>query len=102
MSLACSNAIKSGPQTVIHRLSQLQVVRSVFVFYPIYQSLEVNWRRGHYTVTRIETGNQVWCLQYDDNKIVTGQRDSTIRVSSYSTDVLCSSMEQSYVCVLSQ
>ena len=66
------------------------------------QSLEANWRRGNYTLTRVKTDSGIHCLQYDDNKIVTGHGDGPIKVGSYSTGVLCSSVEQSYVCVLSQ
>ena len=51
-------------------------------FYSIPQSLEANWRRGHYTLTSVQTGSTVLCLQYDDNKIVTGHYDSTIKVGS--------------------
>ena len=54
-----------------------------FVFYSTPQSLEANWRRGHYTLTRVETGSMALCLQCDDNKIVTGQGDSTIKVGSF-------------------
>ena len=46
------------------------------------QSLEANWRRGHYTVTRVQTGSGVRCLQFDDIKIVTGLADRTIKVGS--------------------
>ena len=42
------------------------------LFYSIPQSLEANWRSGHYTLTRVQTGNIVMCLQFDDNKLVTG------------------------------
>ena len=50
--------------------------------YSISQFLEENWRRGHYTLTRVKTGSRVWCLQYDDSKIVTGHWDHTIKVGS--------------------
>ena len=52
------------------------------VLYSILQSLEANWRRGHYTLTRAKVGSLVLCLQYDDNKIVTAQVDWTIKVGS--------------------
>ena len=45
----------------------------------------MNWKNGHYTLTRMECHSKrdelgVCCLQYDDNKIVSGHRDSTIKV----------------------
>ena len=61
----------------------------------------MNWRRGHYTLTKIETGSWVLCLQFDDHKIVTGYQDGTIKVGSCWCVVFLSSMEESYVCALS-
>ena len=43
----------------------------------------MNWKSGDYTLTRIECHSKsegVCCLQYDDIKIVSGHRDSTIKV----------------------
>ena len=60
-----------------------RIIPCLLVFYPIPQSLEANWRRGHYTLTRVDTGSGVWCLQFDDNKIVTGHKDGTMKVGSY-------------------
>ena len=49
------------------------------------QRIENNWRTGHHTLQRIhcrsETSKGVYCLQYDDLKIVSGLRDNTIKVS---------------------
>ena len=52
----------------------------LLVFYSIPQSLEANWRRGHSTLTRLNTGSGVLCLQYDEKKMVTGHTDSAIKV----------------------
>ena len=58
------------------------------VFFSILQSLQANWRRGHYTRTRVGTGSHVQCLQCDDSKIVTGHQvlgmggDDLIKVGS--------------------
>ena len=48
------------------------------------QVMEENWRAGSHTLTRIqchsENSKGVYCLQYDDEKIVSGLRDNTIKV----------------------
>jgi hypothetical protein len=49
-----------------------------------FQKIELNWRTGRHTLQRIhcrsETSKGVYCLQYDDEKIVSGLRDNTIKV----------------------
>ena len=54
----------------------------------------MNWKSGDYTLTRIECHSKkdkpgVLCLQYDDNKIVSGHRDSTIKVCVCTERVYC-------------
>lgn len=48
------------------------------------QHIENNWRTGQHLLQRIhchsETSKGVYCLQYDDNKIVSGLRDNTIKI----------------------
>ncbi|XP_064630078.1 F-box/WD repeat-containing protein 1A-like isoform X2 [Lineus longissimus] len=48
------------------------------------QKIELNWRTGRHTLQRIhcrsETSKGVYCLQYDDEKIVSGLRDNTIKL----------------------
>ena len=48
------------------------------------QRIENNWRTGRHTLQKIhcrsETSKGVYCLQYDDSKIVSGLRDNTIKV----------------------
>ena len=48
------------------------------------QNLEENWRNGHHSLTKIECRSEnskgVYCLQYDDKKIVAGLRDTTIKI----------------------
>lgn len=48
------------------------------------QRIESNWRTGRHTLQRIhcrsETSKGVYCLQYDDSKIISGLRDNTIKV----------------------
>ncbi|NWZ11552.1 FBW1A protein, partial [Agelaius phoeniceus] len=48
------------------------------------ETIESNWRCGRHSLQRIhcrsETSKGVYCLQYDDQKIVSGLRDNTIKV----------------------
>ncbi|KAG2462378.1 TRCB protein, partial [Polypterus senegalus] len=50
------------------------------------ETIESNWRCGRHSLQRIhcrsETSKGVYCLQYDDQKIVSGLRDNTIKVLS--------------------
>ena len=49
-----------------------------------HQSLEMNWRSGKHSLQKIvcrsENIKGVYCLQYDEQKIVSGLRDNTIKV----------------------
>lgn len=53
------------------------------------ESIENNWRVGKHILQRIncrsENSKGVYCLQYDDQKIVSGLRDNTIKVWDRST-----------------
>ena len=46
--------------------------------------MESNWKNARHTLTRIECHSEnskgVYCLQYDDKKIISGLRDNTIKV----------------------
>ncbi|XP_067879295.1 beta-TrCP [Heterodontus francisci] len=48
------------------------------------ETIESNWRCGHHGLQRIhchsETSKGVYCLQYDDQKIISGLRDNTIKI----------------------
>lgn len=48
------------------------------------ESIENNWRNGHHMLKRIncrsENSKGVYCLQYDEDKIVSGLRDNTIKI----------------------
>ena len=48
------------------------------------QAIEDNWRGGKHNLQRIncrsENSKGVYCLQYDDSKIVSGLRDNTIKM----------------------
>ena len=48
------------------------------------KKLEQNWRLGEPNIQKIycrsETSKGVYCLQYDDDKIVSGLRDNTIKI----------------------
>jgi len=56
----------------------------VIVVCVLVQHIENNWRTGQHLLQRIhchsETSKGVYCLQYDDRKIVSGLRDNTIKV----------------------
>lgn len=49
------------------------------------QTIESNWRCGRHNLQRIqcrsENSKGVYCLQYDDEKIISGLRDNSIKVS---------------------
>lgn len=65
---------------------------SSVLFFPLHlicllsllKTIESNWRCGRHSLQRIhcrsETSKGVYCLQYDDQKIVSGLRDNTIKV----------------------
>src|SRR5690242_7034718 len=46
--------------------------------------LETNWRTGNYQLEKIQCRSQnskgVYCLQYDQDKIISGLRDNTIKI----------------------
>ena len=48
------------------------------------EKIESNWRSGNFKLERIncqsENSKGVYCLQYDDDKIVSGLRDNTIKL----------------------
>ncbi|CAF0754130.1 unnamed protein product [Didymodactylos carnosus] len=48
------------------------------------ERIETNWRTGNFTLQKIQCRSQnskgVYCLQYDDDKIVSGLRDNTIKI----------------------
>ena len=61
----------------------IMYILSIIIF--SLQRIENNWRTGRHTLQRIhcrsETSKGVYCLQYDDSKIISGLRDNTIKVS---------------------
>ncbi|NWR35238.1 FBW1B protein, partial [Tachuris rubrigastra] len=50
------------------------------------QTIESNWRCGRHNLQRIqcrsENSKGVYCLQYDDDKIISGLRDNSIKVNT--------------------
>ena len=56
---------------------------------------ENNWRSGKHTLNRIncrsEGSKGVYCLQYDDQKIISGLRDNTIKIWDRK-DLACSNV----------
>ncbi|KAL5470704.1 hypothetical protein EMCRGX_G028709 [Ephydatia muelleri] len=67
----------SDPPSVSYRELYPSIKRDIKV-------MEENWRKGAYTLTRIECHSEnskgVYCLQYDEQKIVSGLRDNTIKI----------------------
>lgn len=55
---------------------------------PSCQTIESNWRCGRHNLQRIqcrsENSKGVYCLQYDDEKIISGLRDNSIKVNAFS------------------
>lgn len=53
------------------------------------QTIEANWRCGRHNLQRIqcrsENSKGVYCLQYDDDKIISGLRDNSIKVCVHPT-----------------
>lgn len=50
------------------------------------QRIEDNWRTGCHNLKKIvchsEASKGVYCLQYDDKRIISGLRDNTIKVTA--------------------
>ena len=48
------------------------------------KKIEYNWRHGQFQLEKIQCRSQnskgVYCLQYDDEKIISGLRDNTIKI----------------------
>ncbi|CAF0873222.1 unnamed protein product [Adineta steineri] len=48
------------------------------------EQIETNWRTGNFRIEKIQCRSQnskgVYCLQYDDEKIISGLRDNTIKI----------------------
>lgn len=64
---------------------------------------ENNWRCGRHNLQRIncrsESSKGVYCLQYDDHKIISGLRDNTIKIWDRST-LQCSKVSLFDSCLL--
>ena len=64
--------------------------------------MESNWKCGRHKLTRIhchsENSKGVYCLQYDDKKIVSGLRDNTIKVLYiHQITTVCRCIQRSYM-----
>jgi WD40 repeat protein len=79
------NKLSMEPKTTHKALIDLNEARDrVTALHIMFQSIENNWRMGRHVLQRIncrsENSKGVYCLQYDDQKIVSGLRDNTIKI----------------------
>ncbi|XP_076650459.1 beta-transducin repeat containing E3 ubiquitin protein ligase slmb [Halictus rubicundus] len=68
---------QSHPNHSFYRSLYPKIVKDI-------DSIDNNWRMGRFNLQRIncrsENSKGVYCLQYDDQKIVSGLRDNTIKI----------------------
>jgi len=68
---------ESHPQHSFYRRLYPSIIKDI-------EAIENNWRCGKHNLQRIncrsENSKGVYCLQYDDSKIVSGLRDNTIKM----------------------
>ncbi|XP_046431789.1 beta-TrCP isoform X2 [Neodiprion pinetum] len=68
---------ESHPNHAFYRTLFPKIIKDI-------DSIENNWRMGRHNLQRIncrsENSKGVYCLQYDDQKIVSGLRDNTIKI----------------------
>ena len=71
--------------SIPHSITMVYIFVELDSFLLSLQNMEANWKNGRQSLTRIECHSEnskgVYCLQYDDKKIVSGLRDNTIKVS---------------------
>ena len=79
------NYLEQRPDYLFFRRLYPQIIKDI-------KNMEKNWRNGIHTLQKIncrsEVSKGVYCLQYDDNKIISGLRDNTIKIWSRS-DLQC-------------
>jgi len=68
---------ENHPPHTFYRSLYPQIIQDI-------ETIENNWRNGRHILKRIncrsENSKGVYCLQYDDQKIVSGLRDNTIKI----------------------
>ncbi|XP_029769611.1 F-box/WD repeat-containing protein 11 [Terrapene carolina triunguis] len=76
------NRPTDGPPNSFYRSLYPKIIQDI-------ETIESNWRCGRHNLQRIqcrsENSKGVYCLQYDDEKIISGLRDNSIKVWSTST-----------------
>lgn len=79
-------------QTKIKKKESCVLYLLLFCLLSPLKTIESNWRCGRHSLQRIhcrsETSKGVYCLQYDDQKIVSGLRDNTIKVRTLQNGML--------------
>jgi F-box and WD-40 domain protein 1/11 len=75
--LFCPLKPEEGVTAKTFRCLYPQVIKDI-------KNMEENWKSGNHSLKRIQCKSEdlkgVYCLQYDDKKIVSGLRDNTIKV----------------------
>lgn len=81
-SISCASVVPRVWQALL--VQNFHVCSMLYNCFSLPQTIESNWRCGRHSLQRIhcrsETSKGVYCLQYDDQKIVSGLRDNTIKV----------------------
>lgn len=89
VGLAAGKSVKESiccllKQTKVRKREFCLLFLLLFCLLSLLKTIESNWRCGRHSLQRIhcrsETSKGVYCLQYDDQKIVSGLRDNTIKV----------------------
>lgn len=90
MGLIAGKSVKKSISCLLNQTKKGEIVLCFFFFLyltcflSLLKTIESNWRCGRHSLQRIhcrsETSKGVYCLQYDDQKIVSGLRDNTIKV----------------------
>ncbi|EDV22800.1 uncharacterized protein TRIADDRAFT_50617 [Trichoplax adhaerens] len=79
---ACDRGSASHADSSYYRNLYRQFIQDI-------KTIDTNWRCGRFSLRRIdcksENSKGVYCLQYDDRKIVSGLRDNTIKIWDYNT-----------------
>lgn len=96
MGMIPGKSVKKGICCLLKQTKKGEIVLCfillLFCLLSLLKTIESNWRCGRHSLQRIhcrsETSKGVYCLQYDDQKIVSGLRDNTIKVRLLQNGIL--------------